>query len=207
MAVFKTREESSGAERAPQAFSHGWEWIWRHLANVRRPHVLECGTIRQTSLDVLLARRAKIYVADLITPALENASHFWSKEGKRPVFLTAEFLAQLPPVPPGSLSVITCWGLLDLLPHEALPAVVEHFHSLLQLGGVLFCFLREPSLGSGAEARWWLEAPTMLGSRDGKAVIYPYPAVTNRQMERIFPGGNVKTFLTRTGRREVLGIK
>jgi hypothetical protein len=47
----------------------------------------------------------------------------------------------------------------------------------------------------------------MLGSSDGKTVIYPYPAVTNREMEHIFPGGNVKTFLTRTGRREVLGIK
>jgi predicted neutral ceramidase superfamily lipid hydrolase len=36
---------------------------------------------------------------------------------------------------------------------------------------------------------------------------FPYPALTNREVERLFPGGNVKTFLTRSGRREVLGIK
>jgi hypothetical protein len=32
-------------------------------------------------------------------------------------------------------------------------------------------------------------------------------ALTNRKMERLFPGGNVKTFLTRSGRREVVGVK
>ncbi len=85
--------------------------------------------------------------------------------------------------------------------------MVERFYSLLQPGGVLFCILREPYLAAGAEARWWFETLTVVGSSAGKQKPFPYPAVTNREMERLFPGGNVKTFLTRSGRREVLGIK
>ena len=207
MAVHKSRDDPSRATTASQSFSHGLEWIWQHLANVRHPPFLECGSIRQSTLDVLLRRGAKVYVADLVTPALENSPRFWSKEGKKAVFLSDDFLAQLPQIPSGSLSVICCWGLLDLLPREALRAVVERFHSFLLPGGVLFCFLREPSLAVGAEARWWFEDLTVLGSRDSKSLAYPYPAVTNREMERMFPGGNVKTFLTRSARREILAIK
>jgi hypothetical protein len=34
------------------------------------------------------------------------------------------------------------------------------------------------------------------------------PAVlTNREMERLLPSGSVKTFLTRSGRREILAVK
>ena len=118
-----------------------------------------------------------------------------------------DFLAQIPPIPAGSLSAICCWGLLDLLPQEALPRVIERFHSFLKLNGVLFTILREPSLTAGAETRWWFESLTVLGSSDTTHKPFPYPPVTNRQMEQLFPGGNVKTFLTRSHRREVLGVK
>jgi len=155
----------------------------------------------------LLLRGAKLYLSDLVTPAQQSPSVFWSRQGKTRVFLIDDFLAQIPPIPPESLSVICCWGLLDLLPHEVLPQVVERFHSYLQPGGVLFSILREPHVATGAGTRWWFESLTVLGSSDTSRKPFPYPALSNRKMERLFPGGNIKTFLTRSGRREVLGVK
>lgn len=187
--------------------SRGLQWLWQHLTNVRHPDCFECGPIRQSTLDVLLLRGAKLYLSDLVTSALHGNSVFWSRAGKTPVFLTDDFLAQIPPIPPASLSAICCWGLLDLLPREALPRVVERFHSYLEPGGVLFSILREPQLTTGVETQWWFESLTALGSSDHTQKPFPYPALTNREVERLFPGGNIKTFLMRSGRREVLGVK
>ena len=85
--------------------------------------------------------------------------------------------------------------------------MVQRFHSFLQPKGVLFSILREPSVTTGAETRWWFETLTVLGSSNTTQKPFRYPALTNREMENLFPGGNVKTFLTRSGRREVLGVK
>jgi hypothetical protein len=207
MALTNSREDAPRHSVAPPGLSHGLQWLWQYLVHVRHPHFLECGPIHQSTLGLLLSRGAKVYVSDLITPLQQNEELFWSHQGKKRVFLSEDFLAQLPAIPPESISAICCWGLLDLLPHEALPPVLERFHSCLAPGGVLFCILREPHLEAGAEARWWFESLTVLGSDNRKQKPYRYPSVTNREMERLFPGGNVKTFLTRTGRREVLGIK
>jgi len=154
-----------------------------------------------------MSRGAKLYLSDVITPAQQGNLAFWSHENKAPVFLIDDFLAQMPVIPPESLSLICCWGLLDLVPREALPSLILRFHSYLQPGGVLFSILREPSLAKGAETRWWLETLTVIGSSDISQKPFLYPALTNREMERLFPGGNVKTFLTRSGRREALGVK
>ena len=158
-------------------------------------------------MNILVKRGANLYLSDLVTPAQRGDSAFWSRLGKTAVFLIDDFLAQIPPIPPASLSVVCCWGLLDLLPREALPMLVARFHSFLQPGGVLFSILREPQVTTGVETQWWLENLTMLGSSDTSQKSYPYPALTNREMERLFPGGNVKTFLMRSGRREVIGVK
>jgi hypothetical protein len=206
MAFTKSQEVGRTATGSPVA-SQGLQWLWQYLSNVRHPRVFECGPIRQSTLDVLLLRGAKLYLADLITPSLQTNSPFWSHQGKTPVFLIDDFLAQLPAIPPESLSAICCWGLLDTLPREALPKLVERFHSYLQPNGVLFSVIREPNLTVGAETRWWFETLTVLGSSDKSQKPFPYPALTNREVEKLFPGGNVKTFLTRSGRREVLGVK
>ena len=204
----KSQEDKGRGSAASPATSPGLQWLWQHLSNQRHPHCFECGPIRQSTLDVLLLRGAKVYHADLITPVQQNNLVFWSRqEGKKPAFLVNDFLAQIPPIPAESLSAICCWGLLDILPHEALPRVIERFHSFLQPNGVLFSILREPSVAAGAETRWWLESLTVLGSSDNTHKPFPYPALTNRQMEQLFPGGDVKTFLTRSGRREVLGVR
>jgi hypothetical protein len=155
----------------------------------------------------LLARGAKLYVADLLTPAQRADPAFWSLVGKTRVFLIEDFLAQLPTIAPQSLSAVFCWHLLDLLPREALPSLARRLCSFLQPSGVLFCLLREPYLAAGAETVWWLQSLTVLGSGAESCKPFPYPAVTNREMERLVPGGTVKTFLTRAGRREVLAIK
>jgi len=207
MAQRKTQEEAGRTPAATPAASRGLQWLWQHLSHLRHPHCFDCGPIYQSTLDVLLLRGAKLYLADLITPAQQNPSQFWSRQGKTQVFLVDDFLAQTPPIPRESLAGICCWGLLDLLPREALPAVVERFHSYLQPGGVMFSILREPSVTVGAETRWWFESLTVLGSSNNSQKPFPYPALTNREMERLFPGGNLKTFLTRAGRREVLGVK
>ena len=208
MAMSKSQEDKGRGSAASPATSPGLQWLWQHLSNQRHPHCFECGPIRQSTLDVLLLRGAKVYHADLITPVQQNNLVFWSRqEGKKPAFLVDDFLAQIPPIPAESLSAICCWGLLDILPHEALPRVIERFHSFLQPNGVLFSILREPSVAAGAETRWWLESLIVLGSSDNTHKPFPYPALTNRQMEQLFPGGDVKTFLTRSGRREVLGVR
>jgi hypothetical protein len=183
------------------------EWLWQHLPELRFPQILDCGPVAQTTLDVLLRRGAKVHVGDLITSALDADSPYWSRAAKTAVFLVDEFLAQLPPLPVASLSAIFCWHLLDLLPREALPRLVGRLFSHLQPAGVLFCLLREPYLAVGAETVWGLDGLTELVSGTEGSKPFPYPALTNREMERLVPGGKVKTFLTRTGRREVLGIK
>ncbi len=208
MAITKSQGDRGRGSAGSPATSPGLQWLWQHLSNQRHPHCFECGPIRQSTLDVLLLRGAKLYHADLITPVQQNNRVFWSRqEGKTPAFLVEDFLDQIPPIPAESLSAICCWGLLDILPHEALPRVVERFHSFLQPNGVLFSILREPSVATGAETQWWFESLSVLGSTDKTHKPFPYPSLTNRQMEQLFPGGNVKTFLTRSGRREVLGVK
>lgn len=207
MAPSKGQEDIAKTGGGSAGTSRGLQWLWQHLSHLRHPHCFECGPLRQSTLDVLLLRGAKLYACDLITPARQTSSVFWRAQGKTQVFLIDDFLAQIPPIPAESLSAICCWGLLDLLPREALPPLVERFHSYLQAGGVLFSILREPHLSTGAETRWWFESLTVLSSSDASQKPFPYPALTNREMERLFPGGNIKTFLTRSGRREVLGVK
>jgi hypothetical protein len=191
----------------PAAPSRALEWLWQNFRDVKRPHILDCGPACQATLDVLLKRGAKVYIADLITLARQSDSKFIRRLGKRTVFLINEFLEDLPPIPPDSLSAIACWHLLDLLPREALPGLVAKLWSYLRPGGVLFCLLREPYLATGAGTRWWLDSLMVLGSEVESKVPFPHPALTNREIERLVPSGNVKTFLTRFARREILAIK
>jgi hypothetical protein len=177
------------------------------LHDARHPHILDCGPPNQATLDVLLKRGAKVYVADLITRAWQCDSKFIRRVGKRTVFLIDEFLEDLPPIPPESLSAIACWHLLDLLPRDALPGLVARLWSYIRPGGVLFCLVREPYLANGAETRWWFDSLMVLGSEAESKVPFRHPALTNREIERLVPGGNVKTFLTRLARREILAIK
>jgi hypothetical protein len=163
--------------------------------------------VYQATLDVLLKRGAKLYSADLVTLARQSDSKFIQRLGKRTVFLIDEFLENLPSIPPDTLSVIACWHLLDLLPRDALPGLVTKLWSYIRPGGVLFCLLREPYLANGAETRWWFDSLKVLGSDGENKAPFPHPALTNREIERLVPSGNVKTFLTRSARREILAIK
>jgi hypothetical protein len=85
--------------------------------------------------------------------------------------------------------------------------LVAKLWSYIQPGGVLFCLLREPYLANGADTRWWFNSLMVLGSDAESDVPFPHPALTNREVERLVPSGNVKTFLTRSARREILAIK
>lgn len=199
-----TRTTGSGS--APTATSPALEWLWKYLSDVPNPQILDCGPVFQATVDVLLRRRAKVHVADLVTPAMKNEARLWDRSGKVPVFRVSELLAQFPKIPQGSLTVILGWHLLDLLPREAHAEVVGRWLSYLQPGGALFCILREPYLPKGAETLWWLENLKTLASASEGSKPFPYPAITNREMERLSLPGNVKTFLTRTGRREVLVV-
>jgi hypothetical protein len=203
MALSRSREDIAN----PATISRGLEWLWQYLSHLSHPQICDCGPVSQSTLNVMLSRGAKLYVADIITPVHKGGPDFWKRDEKTTVFLIDNFLAQIPVIAQESLSAICCWGLLDLLPREALPPLVERFRSYLQTGGVLFSILREPQLTTGAETRWWFENLTVLKSSDTTQKPYPYPALTNREIERLFPGGNIKTFLSRSGRREVLGVK
>jgi len=200
-----TRSAQPGGK--PVTSSRALEWLWQHFADVSHPQILDCGSVRQATVDVLLRRGSKLYLADLLTPVQRADPALWDRSGKHPVFLVEKFLKQLPDVPPESLSSIFCWHLLDLIPRESLPALVARFCSMLGPGGMLYGFLREPYLNQGVETAWWLESLTTLGNTGEGTAPFPYPVLTNREMERLLPAGTVKTFLTRSGRREVLAVK
>jgi hypothetical protein len=85
--------------------------------------------------------------------------------------------------------------------------LVAKLWSYLRTEGVLYCLLREPYLASGAGARWWFNSLKVLGCEAERESLFQHPALTNREIERLVPSGNVKTFLTRTARREILAIK
>ena len=203
--TFQDSQRSSATP--PAATSRALEWLWQSIRDVKHPHILDCGAVHQATLDALLKRGSKIYIADLVTLTRQSDPKFIRRVGKTTVFLIDEFLENLPYIPPDSLSAIACWHLLDLLPREALPDVVGQLWSYLRTGGVLFCLLREPCLDKGAGTRWWFESLMALGSEVESKLPFPNPAVTNREIERLVPSGNVKTFLTRLSRREILAIK
>jgi hypothetical protein len=192
---------------APKMPSPGLEWLWQQLRDVKHPHLLDCGPLRQATLDVYLRRKAKIFIADLVSPAQKGNPKYWDKSKKVPVFLTDDFLAQLPGIPEASLSAVFCWHLLDVIPPAAIVPVTERLFSLLQTGGVLFLLLRQPYLPAGAESACWLEDLTGMRTEQNGNKPFPHPVITNRDMERMFPAGSVKIFLTRSGRREVVAMK
>jgi len=200
--------DSQGSRKTtPAAPSRALEWLWQNLRDIKRPHVLDCGPANPTTIDVLLKRGSKLYVSDLIVLARESDPKYIRRLGKTTTFLIDAFLDNIPSIPPDSLSVIACWQLLDLLPREAIPGLLTRFWSYLRTGGVLFCLLREPSLPNGAGTRWWLDSLMALRSDTESKLPFPYPVLTNREIEHLVPGGNVKTFLTRSARREIVAVK
>jgi len=204
----KTYQDSKKSPLAPPAApSPALEWLWQSLRDVRHPHIFDCGHVYQATLDVLLKRGAKLYFTDLVGLARKSEADFIRRQGTRTVFLVDKFLENLPLIPPDTLSVVACWQLLDLLPRDVLPELVAKLWSYIRPGGVLFCLLREPYLSRGAGTRWWFDSLVVLGSDVEDKAPFPHPALSNREVERLVPGGDVKTFLTRSSRREVLAIK
>lgn len=210
MARTPGHDNVSGAARSasgPTTASQGLEWLWQHLRDIRHPHTLDCGPVSPSTLDALLRRGVKFYSADLITPLLHSNPKFWDRTGKTPVFLPSQVLAELPAIPPGSLSAILSWNLLDFVPHEGLSAVVERLFSLLQPLGVLSCILRDSQARGGPEIRWRLDTLTAPRCETDPKRPFPYPPITNREIERLMPNASIKTFLTRSGHREILAMR
>ena len=209
MFPIKRPSDPKGSSKTPPAApSRALDWLWQNLREVKHPQVLDCGPAHPATIEVLLKRGAKIYISDMISPARQSESRFTRQLGnKRTMFLIDDFLENLLPVPSGCLSMVACWQLFDLLPREAHAGLVSRLWSYLNTGGVLFFLLREPNLANGAGTRWWLDSPFALRSDVESKIPFPYPAITNREIERLFPPGSVKTFLTRFARREILAIK
>jgi hypothetical protein len=200
-------QRSTGGGSPSGHSSPALEWIWKYLSDLPTPRIMDCGPVSQATVDVLLRRRVKIHIADLVTPLLRDPAQFWDRRGKIASFRTDVLLSQLLPIEPESLTAIFAWNLLDLLPHEAHAPLTAKWFSYLRPGGVLFCILREPRLEKGAETTWWFESLTTLGLRSEETRPYSYPVVTNREVEKLAPEASVKTFLTRSGRREVVVIQ
>lgn len=205
MPATPSRSDAGADTRSAPAPSFGLRWLWQYLEDVPRPYLLDCGPIRSATLRVLLQRSGRLYRGDLISPLARP--NLWDRTRKTPVFRTELLLAELPAVPLASLSAVFCWHLLDLLPRDALADVLLRFHKLLEPGGVLFCLLREPRLEKGADAEWEMNGLAgLVHFREG-AKPFVYPALSNREIDRLIPTGSVKTFLTRSGWREVLALK
>jgi hypothetical protein len=182
------------------------EWVWDYLSDVRRPHVLDCGACHASTAEVLLRRGAKLYVADLVSPLISGVPQLWDRSRKTPVFKLDALLRQLPAVPPGSLSLVLSWQILDLLPPDSLAPFVLHMHQYLRPGGVFLCIVRERHVVAGVVPSWRLETLTVLKNEQHGMGRFAYPALTSRQIERLLPTPNVKTFLTRSGFRETLSV-
>jgi len=207
MLVRPGRSISSASPQGAPLPSFGLRWLWQYLEDVPQPQVLDCGPLRAATVRVLLGRCSKIYRGDLVSPLERQEASLWDRSGKTPVFRAEALLEELPPVPAGAISVIFGWQLLDLVPRDAIAEIVLRLHCLLEPGGVLFCLLREPRLETGSDPEWRLEDLTdLVRSREGSKP-FPQPALSNRDLERLMPTGSVKTFLTRSGWREVLAIK
>lgn len=187
--------------------SPGLEWVWQFLRDVRRPHILDCGMLRRQTVNTLLRRGAKVYLSDLLTPLLADDPPFWDRSGKTPAFLIEEFLGSLPHIPPETLTGILAWQLPDLVPRTSLPPLIDRLFSLLQPDGVLFCVLRQPYLEKGADTTWELDRIHSLATKTEGTKPFPYAVIPNREFEPLFPPGRVKTFLTRSGRREIVALK
>ena len=183
------------------------DWLWARLRDNPSPRVLDCGPVRESTVNVLLERGAKLYVGDLLSLVGRGDGDLWDYTGKVPVFRTERLLSELPAIPPGSLSIVLGWQLLDLLPREALADVVRRMYFYLRPSGALFFILREGCLTKGADTIWYLETLTQLGARAADQKRFAYPPLSNREMERLTPTGIVKTVLTRSGLREVLAMR
>lgn len=200
-------KSNARTDENPAVPSPALEWLWKYLSDIPNPHILDCGKVKPQTVDLLIRRGSKVFVADLVSTIQRVNPMLWDRSKKVPVFLVDDFLAQMPPIPSSSLNAIFCWHLLDLLPREALPAVMERLFQSLQGGGVLFFLLREPYLQKGADSVWWLEGLTTL-SADGEGnKSFPFAPVSGRDVDKFLPAGNLKSFLTRSGRREVLVLK
>jgi len=201
------KKSASVDDRGGELPSPGLQWFWQQLRDVPRPLLLDCGTARPSTVSTLLKRGAKLYIADLMRPLERSNPRFWQRKDKVSIFLTEDFLALLPPIAAGSLVGVFCWHLLDLVPSQAVPVITRKLYGLLQPGGVLFCLLRQPYMRAGADASCWLQGLTTIVTDGKNEKPFPYPVITNREMERLFPPGSVKVFLTRSGRREVVALR
>ncbi len=210
MFLVKAREDfrSRGSARSSSAVpSQALEWIWKYLQDVTSPHVLDCGNVSSATVSALTQRRAKVYVADLIAPLQRNDPAYWRHSEKEIVFCLDELLRRVPGIPPASLRLICCWHLLDLVPRNHLPELVKFLLALLEPGGIFFCFLREPNLAMGKDGRWRFETLTTLGAEREGVGQFPNAPLTNREVEKLTAGYSLKTFLTRSHRREVVVLR
>ncbi|MCL5670461.1 MAG: hypothetical protein M1423_04070 [Acidobacteria bacterium] len=187
--------------------SQALEWVWHYLQDVEKPFVLDCGAVSSATVRALMGRGAKVYVADLLGPVQQGDPAYWRTVDKHPAFALDDFLARIPEIPPASLSLICCWHLLDLIPGDQLAGLLNCLLALLAEGGLLYCFLRETNLLDGKDGRWWFESLTTLGTDGEGNGRFPYPAVSNREVGKLAAGYSLKTFLTRSHRREVVVLK
>ena len=203
----KTQEGSRSKPSSGQSSSvpsQALQWIWNYLQDVANPVVLDCGTVSSSTISVLTKRHAKVYVADLIADLQRGDPSYWRLEGKQMVFCLDKLLNEIPRITPASLSLICCWHLLDLVPRDGVPGLMRTLLALLGPGGIFFCFLREPNLTMGKEGRWWLDSLTTLGGQGEGSGQFPYTPLSNREIEKLAAGCSLKTFLTRSHRREVI---
>lgn len=194
-------------ERVSGLPSPALEWLWKYLGDVRQPKILDCGPVRWSTIQILLARNTKLYLGDVISPLLHKNAKFWDRSGKTPVFKFDELVAEFPAIAPATLTGAFCWHLFDLLPNFVVPQTIEKVMSWLAPGGALFFMLREPYLHAGVDAQWGMESLNVIVSPRPAERPFPNPVVTSREIEKVVPPGSLKVFLTRSGRREIIALK
>lgn len=202
-----TDKPRRGDRAASLPASPALEWLWHYLRDVAQPKFLDCGPTAPSTINLLLPRKGKVYVADLLSPLQRGDPALWREQDKKRIFCVEKLLEQLPRIAAGELSVIFSWHMLDLVPPDSRPALAQMLFQLLEPGGVFFAILREQRLTTGMDTHWRLQSMTTLRLEGAGLRDFPYPAHSNRDLERLVPSASVKSFLTRSGRHEVILLK
>ncbi len=151
----RVREVAAGAASAPASApvlrpSNGLkDFLW-HLSDVENGHLLDLGSVSQSTVSFFVARGFKMYTEDVLRAWREHlgeeerrlrsatgASSAVAEEEFDMRAIAARFVQANLTYPAGTFHAVLLWDACDYLEGEAIPPLVARVHELLRPGGVV----------------------------------------------------------------------